>query len=182
MAFTVKFNEESIKRVEDNIKKAFNKVIANEQMLNELGVMIVDDIRGTNRSGKSPKTGANHPGLESSTKDHKEYLSKNNQTHPAYSKNKANVTITGELLDSISNKTLGPGKIEIKAEGEHSSYKGNKGQSISKEIANEKIIEYLKDKGFKIMGIREKLIPRLRKTVIAYMRRASNTLFKLEGE
>ena len=178
--FKVSINQESIQRVEKNIKDAFNKVIRNQQMLNELGETIVVDIQGTNRSGKSPK-GNKHPTLAESTIRNRRYLAKYNPTHPTYSEKRSNVTITGELLDSLNSKTTGPGKLQIEAEGNHSQYKG-KTKSIGKEIANEKLVGYLKDKGFFIMGIREKLIPRLRRTVIAYIRRASRTLFKLENE
>lgn len=179
--FKVSLDPASIQRVEANIKQAFNKVIANKTMLQELGDVITTDIQGQNRSGKSPKTGSKHPGLKDSSIKNRKYLSKYNQTHGAFSANRANVTITGELLDSIESRSPGPGEVTIFAQGDHSAYKGKKGQAISDEIPNETLIKYLKDKGFEVMGVRQSLLPRLRRIVVAYIRRASNTLFRLEN-
>lgn len=180
MMFKIKIDQASLDRVEKNVKDAFNKVIRNQTMLNELGETIVVDIQGVNRSGKSPK-GNKHPSLSESSKRNRRYLSKYNQTHETYSEGRSNVTITGELLDSLESESKRPGEVVVTAVGNHSKYKG-KTKSIGKAVANEKLIKFLKDKGFNIMGIREKLLPRLRRTVIAYIRRASRVLFRLENE
>lgn len=180
--FKVTVDPKSIESVQANVKRAFDKVIANQKLLNELGETIVKDIRGLNRTGKSPKTGQKHPSLTPYTIKERGKLAETNQTAETYKQEKSNVTFTGQLLDSIESSSNGPGSIIIKAEGDHKQLKGKIIQAIGEKKTNDEIITDLKSRGFYVMGIRDKLIPRLRKMVIAYIRRASNTLFKLEKE
>lgn len=180
--FKVSVDQSSIKSIEDNVRKAFDKVIANKQLLKDLGDTIVKDIKGVNRTGISPKTGTKHPELTSVTKEIRGVLSQTNSTDPSYKRDKSNITFSGQLLNSIQSTSNGPGEIEIKATGTHKPPVDNRGKATGDVVSNESIISDLSSRGFYVMGVRQTLVPRLRKMVISYIRRASNVLFQLEND
>lgn len=85
------------------------------------------------KSGKSPATMEKFKPLENNTKIYRGRIAKINSTHPAYKKNKANLTLSGALLDAIkplSQKLLSKKKaligFYIDPRKKHPGYKGHK--------------------------------------------------------
>ena len=137
-----------------NIKKELSKEKTGAAIANAF----VDNIRN---NSISPKTGKKYKGLKSSTVRNRKYLAKNNKTHPNYSANKPNLTITGRLLDSIKakvNVTLKSISYEIDVTGSHARYKSNEGAPIGKKAPkNSEIREGLSKIGRDPLGISKKL-------------------------
>ncbi len=69
---------------------------------NRIGKETVKDIQKTARSGISPATGKKFAPLKDSTKKNRGRLSKINNTHSKYSKNRSNLTFTGQLINAVS--------------------------------------------------------------------------------
>lgn len=94
--------------------------------------------------------GKPYKGLSRATIKHRKYLAKNNATHKSFSLRKPNLTITGQLLDSISTTaTLAKDTLTFKmnVKGVHRKYKGAKGRGVGKRVANKKIRQGLADMG-----------------------------------
>lgn len=218
MSISVKLNEKSLKDVEDLIKKAFDKVISNKKLLNEIGDDVVKDIQFKTRAGKSipnneepfkPLSTARHPFLyaiygrldfqKAKTKkaqnklinlrgqqaaegynyiDIRRYISKATPTHQAFREARSNLTLSGQLLNSLKAKFPKKGSILIEPTGIRSKYKIKtaKGvKSIGKLTTNKQISEYVSKKR-PYLGVRPIMKERIRRTVIGYIRRSSSVL------
>lgn len=180
MSFKIVLDKKSVANCEATVRKAFDKVIRNQQLMNEIGTMVVDDVQRSNRSGTSPKTEARHPALKPSTIRNRQYLAKYNPIHALFSPRRSNVTITGGLLDNqtLIHRMTKPGVLLFEFVGNHLPYKGKKGQSISDPISNEEIVKHLKAKGFFVFGFRKNIVKRSKQKVIEYIRRSSKVLFR----
>jgi hypothetical protein len=95
------FNKASLDRLEKETKDRINRVIQNPQLINELGKIAVDTLKFTARKGISPETGERFKPLSKSWKNEREKIAEASPTHPAYSKTRSNLTLTGQLLDAI---------------------------------------------------------------------------------
>lgn len=130
----------------DDIIKQLDKVIKNRGFLNEVGAKIVFIYTGAARSGKNVNGTPFVYSDPAEAAKRKKYIARNNGKHRAFRASIANLTITGELIDSIKHIVGFDGLISIRPVGIHSAYKGNKGQYISKAISNKKIFSYLESK------------------------------------
>ena len=145
-----------------------NKKLKDEETANYIVNAIVDNIRN---NSINPKTGRKYRKLKESTIQNKKYLAKNNRTHPNYSANKPNLTITGRLLDSIKAKVKITGesiKYSIDVTGKPARYKSNSGTLIGKKTpTNKEIREGLKKIGRDPLGLSKKL----EKEIVAFIRK-----------
>lgn len=122
------------------------------------------------------RTNGIKPDLKPSTIKNRKYLAKFNTTHKDYRAEKSNLTLTGELLNSLRVKFI-TSKLVFSFDSlkrKHKRYKtGGKG-SISP--SNRDIFDYLEDKGFTISQIftREKFLARvtdrLKASILKYYR------------
>ena len=117
------------------------------------------------RDGVNPKTGRAYRRLESDTIKRRRRLATVNQTHPAYSPNKSNVTFSGKLVDSIRFRlSLRPLlQIIIDVTGNHPRYRGITGGKIGKLTSNAQIAEGQAENGRPILSPSKKLIDNIRK-------------------
>jgi hypothetical protein len=186
MAFTVKIKDDSLKRVEGSMRNSLTKVLNSPAMAKELGEVIISDIQfQTRKSSFKPLT-------EDWIKERKQ-IAKATPTHQAYSPRRSNLTLTGQLLDSLKLVSYAAGKYLFKFVGDHKPYKApyvtqfkrgksivNTGRSglrtIGEPIKNEKLAEYVQDQGRKFVKIRKELTPRLQRIIMAYIRRSSRAL------
>jgi hypothetical protein len=178
----IKVNEKSIKTSELAIKSAVQKVLANKKMLQEVGDVVVEDIRFQARRGNFEKVGVASGPFSSGWLRLRRKIALNGKTHEAYSLNRKNVTLTGELLDALTSKVLRSGVIKFLFEGRHKKYqyKGIDGtiKNAGSSSSNADIAAGLEKQGFRFFRVREALQPRLKRIVISYIRRAARVFTK----
>ena len=159
MGMKVKWDTKKLsKKINMTLTRGFRKSDIGESIRD----LLVLDIR---ENGINPKTGRGFKKLEKSTIRTRKYLAKHNTTHSDYSPSKSNLTLTGELLDSLKaiTKTVKSGmSFEISAKGVHSPYKPS-----GKAIKNFKIITYLKRMGRSPLAFSKKM----RKETLAVVRK-----------
>ena len=103
----------------------------------------------TRSSAANFSTAKPYKSLKKSTVENRKYLAKHNQTHKTFKANKANLTITGELLDSILTRaTIARDSLtfKINVKGKHSAYKGAN-KTANKSMPNKTIRGYLAKQG-----------------------------------
>lgn len=198
MSFTFKVNQKSLDKVESNVRDAFKKVISNNKMMGEIGKTVTDDIKFQTRRRVSIPLGSNFPALKD--EKWKRLRDRVQGKHESYGKNRSNLTVTGQLLDSLKWLTSGPGKLKIYFEGTHKPYIIQKLQSwkrraysrkdgtrvsattiksnnsgnlkTGREIKNQDLASFVASQGRPFVGVRDKIKERINRIVIAYIRRA----------
>lgn len=174
MSFTFKINEQSVKNVEQSVKDAFKKVIANQKMLGEIGETIVVDVVEQTRSNEKsiPNKMKDLPLLRESWIKRRDALSRSNSTNEEYQSGRSNLTFTGQLLNSLSWAVTGIGKIKIYFYGFHKPYLSlRKKEPIGEEITNEQLAAYV-SKTRPFVGVRPAIRLRVSRLVRSYMKRA----------
>jgi len=168
--FKVKFNQQDIKSLNQEILTAFKKVIASNAVLRDIGEVLVLDIVDTTKNEKSiPNKLANLKLLKEAWINRKDRLSKYNKTSPDYEHGKSNLTFTGQLLNSLTYIVEGPGKLKLMFKGNHSAYIGANGKKIGKDISNDKLAGYVAESGRPFMGIRPAMRLRINRIVKSYV-------------
>lgn len=134
-------------QVTGNLEKAFREKLkialrdmSKKKHLNLISKKYAEYIRAYSASFG---TGKPYRPLKRSTIEHRKYLAANNPTHKSYSLKKPNLTITGELLNSIATRaTLSRDNItfKINVKGMHKKYKSMKGKGIGKKRVSNKQI------------------------------------------
>ena len=180
MSISVKLNEKSLKDVEDLIKKAFNNVIRNKKMLTEIGEDVTKDIQFQTRAGNSIPNNEKLAPLKKSWILIRKRIAESQGTHQAYREKRSNLTLSGQLLNSLKAKVKGPGSVEVAPTGLRSRYKikrkdGKGTYQLGKLITNQKLSEYVSKKR-PYLGVRPIMKERIRRTVIGYIRRSSSVL------
>lgn len=150
--------------VKTGSKKAFARIKAaakemeyNKEMRKEIGAFVVDRIQRTARSGKSIADGQSFNPLKPSTVKFRESLAKYNQTHPLFKPKRSNLTITGQLIDSVKY-TIKGSIIDVRPSGTHKPYntkpgKKRGGWDSSEAKSNEAIAKDLLDQGRVFIGL-----------------------------
>lgn len=174
---SVKVNLKGFKGVASSIKKTFNTVRKNNQMLNEIGKVSVERMQGEARR-QTPLQGkkkGNFPaGYPSeATKIYRDYLKKYNSTHQTFGRGRKNLTITGQLIDALTYK-IKNGIIEYFIKGKRVPYRGKSGIIKGQELDNAKVYQHLIDqnRNFRFIGIDDKLQKRINNIVKRTLRRA----------
>ena len=121
MKLKLKLNEKTLKRVEDDTRERLNRVLSNRDLLNEVGALAIDMMRQSIRKGISPLTGVRFNRLSKSWEAKRENIARTSPTHPAYAKTRSNLTLTGQLVDSISRFIKGK-IITLQFTGTHQPY------------------------------------------------------------
>jgi hypothetical protein len=177
MFFT--FNEKTLQKLEKEIGEKARAMANDPAMLIEIGNIVIDDIKYQTRLGRSPITGQKFEPLSLKWKKERGEIAKATKTHEAYSQNRSNLTLTGQLLDSMQKKLLKEG-IQISFEGNHKPYrkkysdrskKSGGTYPVGKTIKNEDLATYVAERGRAFFGVREKILEQLKKVVIKHIRR-----------
>lgn len=173
MSFEFKFNQKDIQDVQNNVKEAFRKVIGSNQMLNEVGQLLVADVVEQTRNEKSiPLGGREFKLLKEKWITRKDRLATVNNPDPNYQEGKSNLTFTGELLNSFKWFIEGPGKILLKFDGVHKKYKTLSGGGGGEGSLNEEIAKGLAERGRPFVGVRPVIRRRVKRIVKDYIKRA----------
>lgn len=106
--------------------------------------------------------------------DIRKYISQSTKTHPAFSVNRSNLTITGQLLDAMTRTISSTGRLTLKfIDSIHRPYKIKtpKGiRDIGKPIRNDELAEYV-NAARPFFWVRDSLLPQLKKIVLKHIRR-----------
>lgn len=173
--FKFKIAPGRVQALENKFRADMKKhVLDNAELGREVGQMLVDRLKYQARSKKPMNETGSFPNLKPATIKNREYLEKYNETHPAYSTKRANLTITGAFLESLTFKFLGRGKLEIFFQGKHPRYNGKNGP-IGKEVSNQDLYGWLREKGFptfdESIQQNKTLRQRIRGIVLSFIRR-----------
>ena len=174
MSLKFKFKESDIDNVEKSVKDAFEKVIASKQLLNEVGEIVITDIKEQTRvRGKSiPNKLADLKLLKEAWIKRRTKLASSNNVDRDFEDGRSNLTFTGQLLNSLSSLIPGPGKLRIYLKGIHKAYRNQDGEKISRDLSNEKLAEYVEKQGRPFLGVRRVITNRINRLVRTYVRRA----------
>jgi hypothetical protein len=215
MSLNLKVNDESLKALEENTRKAFEKVIRNQDLLNDIGKTIITDIQFQTRRGSSiPNNGKKFDKLSKKWIDMRARIGQAQGGGEAFSPQRSNLTLSGQLLNSLVTVIQGAGKILITFTGTHSPYryelleyytvKKRKGRRINKgpikgfdggrgnlqyrntnrsgqttlgeEMLNAELADLVAEQGRPFLGIRDAIRDRIKRQVVAFIRRSSRVL------
>lgn len=173
--FSVQLKDKGIfARIEKSIIKDVELILSSKEMLNEVGEFVADRVRLQARISKPLNSSNSLPKLKESSIASRKYIAKHNQTHQTYESGRSNLTITGQLLDSITHKIMGVGEIVIDVAGKHRGYKSGTGKK-GKDIENKDLKDYLIKKGFvifdKAIEANNIIKARTKTIVLRYIRR-----------
>lgn len=174
--FKFKFKPLSIEQVESTTRQRLQALQSNKELLNKLGDAMIKDIQFTARRGVNPVTGGRFIPLSKKWIKERKQIAQATPTHEAFKENRSNITITGQLLDSLARSSVGK-TLTVFFQGIHKPYKAkrirNPGKglrTIGKEIDNELLARYV-NKIRPFFGVRDKLLPQLKSIVIRFIRR-----------
>lgn len=181
MKMNVKFNESSIAGMEKRLIKRFNKIIQSEELAADVAKVIIDDIKFQTKSGKSiPNNMRRFKKLSPRWIGERKRIAESNPTSDVYAPDRSNLSLTGQLLDSLKWERLKNGIIEIGFAGIHKAYSikrirgknAGKNVQVGKNIPNEDLARYVSEVR-PFMGIRSTVVARIKKIVIGYIRRSA---------
>lgn len=174
MSFEVKINQDSIDKLQSNVKDAFKKVIANQNMLNELGQTIVTDVVEQTRNEKSIPLGMKDLKLlKEKWITRKQRLKSVNPTDEFYEEGKSNLTFTGQLLRALTWFIKGPGKLHIDFDEKvRTPYMNLNGEAQKEPITNKELAKHIAANGRPFVGVRPVIKRRLQRIVKDYVKRA----------
>ena len=184
MAFKFSIKPNQFLRVEQRLKKDVESILSSEALKTAIGEFSVERLRYQARLGKPLNASESLPNLQPSTVKTRAYLAKYNSTHPTYATARSNLTLTGELLDSLSYSDLGDFKLKISFKGEHSRYKSRNGY-FGKAIKNQTIAGYLAKLGFFIfdetLNTKKQFINRISNIARQFIRRGLRVRSRLSS-
>lgn len=168
-------NPKIISEIEKNVIKDIEDVLGGKDMLDEVGEFISDRVRYQARVSKPFNATGGFPNLKESTIKNRRSIARYNSTHDTYEESRSNLTITGQLLDSIKHTIVGVGKLVIGVTGTHHGYKKKSG-GRTPPLKMDKLKSYLEEKDFVIfdqtINDNKTIVSRTKTIVLRYIRRA----------
>ena len=162
----------NIANVRDIVKREFDKIRRDPQLLREIGKVTSEFLVKTSQTGKNPKTGEKYPRLSKSWVDQRDYLKRFNSIGGFFlDSRKSNVTFTGKLLSAVKKFTVEEGNAVVifEPDGDHPGYKT--ASSRTKSVSFKKLLTYLADQGRVVLGINKTLEKRINILVRSFMRK-----------
>lgn len=173
----LKLNRKSLDRIEADTKARLNRVLSNKEMLGEVGDMAIDMIRQNTRKGTSTVTDQKFAPLSKPWIKTRDRIASSQGTHPTYAKKRSNLTLSGQLLDSMKRSVVGR-MVTIFFDGTHIPYRIQTRNGISrvgKLIKNSRLAQYVAEQGRPFFGFSKafesKLLAQVKRVVIRYIRR-----------
>lgn len=169
-----RFNKQSIEDCEQGVRNKILKTAKNVKMLEEISDAVIKDIQLNARRGKNPETQERFKPLSKKWITLRDRLQATNTVTDVFKPNRSNLSLTGQLIDSIKSK-FNAFKITFYFDGIHNPYKlkniyKNKMSTIGKPIKNEELAKYVQDvRPFFV--IRKSLLPKLKVLVLKYIRK-----------
>lgn len=147
--------------------KRLEKVLDTDKLKDEMIEIAIKQIQGQTRSGNDLASGGKQASLAPSTVEQREYLAKHNTTHPSYKKARSNLTLTGQLLDSLVGQKF-RGFIKIVLKGTRKPYR--KGSRKSR--TNNFVAAKLKEQGRQFLGKSPLMTKQIKIAIQRFIRRA----------
>lgn len=160
-SFKLKFDEKKAKK---QFQKKVDKIIQSDEWKEIAADYAINQIQGKTRLQKSAKDNSPLKYISEEHKKTKKKLAKLNSKGKNFGASKSNLTITGQLLESLKGQNK-KRSVEIEAKGERKPYKVSKNSYAKKTPSNEELVEYLKEKGFSFIGLSEKMKKNIKKLV-----------------
>jgi hypothetical protein len=166
-----------LRKIQEKLKEV-EGATQSDLLLGEIGARLLKDTQARARTGKgftaetvkvfgSPRVSL--PGLADSTIDSRRTLATTNQTPAFYREKKSNLTLTGQLLDSLK-LFIRRGSLIIRPDGARRPYRTKKGAGKG-QPTNDKLAEFLEDKGFYFLGVDDKSLNQIKTISIRFIRR-----------
>lgn len=122
MKMNLKFNEKTIDKAQADIQAKLKEIVKSPELLNEIGDIAIKDIQFQARRGKNPITGGSFIPLSKKWIEKRQKISEVTDVHEAFKANRSNITLTGQLLNSLRKYYTG-NKITLFFAGFHNPYK-----------------------------------------------------------
>jgi hypothetical protein len=154
----------TIKQAVNNIGAKLKKLTTQKKLGKEIGTYLVTEIQRTARNGKvvdEEKLVQNPALLEKTIKRRKKLIKAGNPKGEKYRANKSNLTLTGQLLNSI-RYTFKEGVLTIFVKKKRRPYKGVRGKLLKNDATNQDIIKGQAEKGRVIMALNKARSARIR--------------------
>lgn len=188
MSFEVKIDMAKFDAIEAGIKEKCEMILSGTELKREVGEFAVERIKYQVRVGVPWNMNGSFPDLKDSTIKNRRYLAQYNKTHATYAEQRANLTLTGELMDSLTWVDEGNTLLKLQFEGTHKPYNSKHGPMKGKPVDNAKLAEWLAAKGFKVfdssLANNKQFVSRIKTICLRYIRRGlriSNRLDASEG-
>lgn len=166
-----KVNIKGLPQLTAALKKFINESASREEILLRIGIIGRESIIAKTRTGKNLVTGGKQKALKASTVKHREILAKSNPVQETFSAKRSNLTLTGQLLESIKIiPSKSKAEVNLVPKGTRKPYVNKNGKSQKGTPTNEDLTEYLSQKGFKFLGIDEPTKKQMIKAVKAFLR------------
>jgi hypothetical protein len=176
--------------LKDKIARSVNDVISSKKFKDDIGKKVVQDIQRNARSGNTIDNKGDVSGmtpLETSTIRNRASLREaGNATGRPYADQKSNLTISGQLINSIKY-VIGSNFIKIFASGDRTPYKNKDGtNSKADPINNEDLMRIHHYGGLNlpprpVIGLRKFMKLRILVKTREYLRRSFEKSFKVKN-
>jgi hypothetical protein len=176
----VKVNRDSITQKVSGFVKRLEGETKREELLTQIGNEVIKDIQRETRSRRGFKSkeearvfGSKRtklPDLAESTIENRRSIARREQTQATYSDKRSNLTLTGQLLDSLK-MFISRGVLKIRPDGKRRPYKTIKKSRAKRPPSNDELAVHLEDKGFIFMGIDDKSLKKIKTISIRFLRR-----------
>ena len=171
MAKAFRATIKGIKNLEETTKKIVRAGIEDQETMSMAGQMIQQSIVGSARSGKDPD-GAKFKALSKGWRQRRDKLASVNPTSDVYSKNRSNLSFTGQLLKSFKYK-INKNVLSFFFEGNRKPYRGLVKKELDGVSTNAELAEQLeKDRPFVFLG--QKTAQKVTIFIIRQIRRKLN--------
>lgn len=174
----VKINRGSIIRKAEQKIREIEGATQGDLLLSQIGVELLLDTKARARTGKGftqdtvkvfGSKRVNFPSLAPETIDSRRNVAGSNATPAFYREKKANLTLTGQLMESLKI-FVKSGTLLIKPDGARRLYRTKKGEGKTAPT-NDKLAEYLEEKGFYFLGIDDLSLKKIKTISIRFIRR-----------
>jgi hypothetical protein len=145
----------SMKGLVNKIKQ-LEDVLDSNQLKNQMGIIAVKNIKAETRLGNDLKNETKQASLAPSTIENRKYLEKFNSTGRNYQTNRSNLTLSGQLIESLKFEPVKGGiSVFIPNETRMPYTYGNGGKS--KPLTNSQLATYLKEMGREFLGLNDRI-------------------------
>lgn len=197
MSFIATLDSKSVDVVENNLRVAINKVLSNRGMLSQIADDVIQDVKFQSRRGYSIPNNARFKDLKSSWIETRKQIGKVGGVGDAFSPRRSNITVSGQLLDSMDKTIPGKGQFRIIFKGSHEPYLAEYKNSffrrvngkrkrinperqgirvIGEKLSNEKLAGYIAEGGRPFVGVRTFMHIRINKIIVDHIRRSGRAL------
>lgn len=168
MKFNVKYDPYKNAK---SFKKKFEKFLESDQWKDDAAELAINKIKGETRLQRFIETGNKQPALSAEWVKRKKELAQNNPKGLSYGHSKTNLTVTGQLLESLK-RVQSRYSVIIRAIGDRTPYKNKDGSTAKSTPSNSQLAKYLAEKGRLFIGYNEKLKIQIVKKIKEHIRRS----------